>query len=227
MKKDTSEELIKSHKLKMNEIIPGILEKEWIEIEKKLEKLKPIARSVHIDIIDGKFADNTTFLDPEPFKKYANDYLLELHMMVDDPIKYLKPWSEAGFKRFVGHIEKMPDITEFVAQGQLLGSVGLAIDGPTNIERLGGINLNDIDCLLIMTINAGFSGQEFKPDMLEKVRTIREKYPYLIIEVDGGINKETILLAKEAGANRFVTTSHLYRSENIDEEFKSLTSLIR
>ena len=114
----------------------------------------------------------------------------------------------------------------FITQGQLLGEVGLAIDGPTGIDALDKINLNDLDCLLIMTINAGFSGQEFKPEMLEKVRTIRGKYPYLTIEVDGGINEATIAEAKNAGASRFVATSALYKTENIAKEFTKLTSLI-
>lgn len=210
----------------MNEVIPGILEKDWSEIEKKLDKLKPFAKSVHIDIIDGIFADNKTFLDPEPFKKYEQDFLFELHMMVDDPIKYLKPWSECGFQRFIGHVEKMPDPVEFVAQGQLLGAVGLAIDGPTNLDVLKDMNLNDLDCLLVMTITAGFSGQEFNPDLLNKVREIKKNYGFLPIEVDGGVNAETILKAKEAGANRFVSTSHLFKSENIEEEYNKLTSSI-
>lgn len=210
----------------MNEVIPGILEKEWSEIEKKLELLKPFAKSVHIDIIDGKFADNITFLDPSPFKKYEQDFLLELHMMVENPIDYLKPWAEAGFQRFIAHIEKMTDPVEFVAQGQLLGAVGLAIDGPTEIDVLEKYNLNDLDCLLVMTINAGFSGQEFNPEHLNKVKKIKEKYSYLPVEVDGGINNETIIKAKEAGASRFVTTSHLYKSENIKDEFVRLTSSV-
>ncbi len=210
----------------MNEVIPGILEKEWSAIERKLELLKSFAKTVHIDIIDGKFADNTTFLDPGPFKKYEKDFLLEVHMMVEDPLKYLKPFAEAGFQRFIGHIEKMPDPVEFIAQGQLLGAVGIAIDGPTEIDVLKDINLNDLDCLLIMTIKAGFSGQEFNPDLLEKVKEIKKNYGYLPIEVDGGINRETILKAKEAGANRFVTTSHLFGSENLEEEFGRLTSSI-
>lgn len=208
----------------MNEVIPGILEKEWSEIEKKLELLKPFAKTVHIDIIDGKFADNITFLDPAPFKKYEDDFLLELHMMVEDPLQYLKPWADAGFQRFLGHVEKMPDPVEFISQGQLLGAVGLALDGPTSLETIGTINLNDLDCLLIMTITAGRSGQTFQEELLEKVRKVKQNFSYLPIEVDGGINGETILKAKEAGVSRFVSTSHLFSSEDIEEEYKNLTS---
>lgn len=210
----------------MFEVIPGILETEWSEIERKLNKAKNFAKTIHVDIIDGKFAENNTFLDPSPFKKYKDDFLLELHMMVDNPIEYLVPWAECGFERFIGHIEKMPDPVEFVAQGQLLGAVGLAIDGPTDISVLDKFNLNDLDTLLIMTIKAGESGRSFQPELLEKVRKIKEKAPFLPIEVDGGINDKTIVEACNAGASRFVSTSHLFGSENTENEFKKLTSLI-
>ncbi len=211
----------------MNEIIPGILEQEWSEIEKKLQLLKPFAKSVHIDIVDGKFADNTTFLDPEPFKKYRDDFLLELHMMVDNPIEYLRPWADSGFERFLGHIEMMPDPVEFIAQGQLLGAVGLALDGPTDISILNNHNLNDLDCLLIYTSEkVGFSGPQFIDERLEKVRKIKEKYPYLPIEVDGGINDETILSACKAGANRFVSTSYLFGQPDVKNQFDQLNKML-
>ena len=209
------------------EIIPGILEREWSEIERKLELVRPFAKSVHIDIVDGVFFDNKTFLDPKPFKKYEQDFLLEVHMMVDNPLQYLKPWAEAGFQRFLGHIEKMPDPVEFVAQGQLLGAVGLAIDGPTSLDVLNDLNLNDLDCLLIMAIKAGRAGQGFQPDLLEKVREIKKSHSYLPIEVDGGINSETIKLAAESGASRFVCNSHLFQAENISDKFEELSSLVR
>lgn len=212
----------------MNEIIPspGTENKSWEEIEKRVRLVKPFAKSIHIDVLDGIFAPNITFSDPTKFSDFTKETFFEVHFMVENPLQYLKEWADAGFRRFIGQIEKMPEPVEFIAQGQLLGEVGLAIDGPTGIDALDKMNLNDLDCLLIMTINAGFSGQEFKPEMLDKVRKIKERYPYLTIEVDGGINETTIAEAKNAGASRFVTTSALYKTENIAEEFIKLTSLI-
>ncbi len=213
----------------MNEVIPspGTENKNWEDIEDRLNRIKPFAKSIHIDVLDGKFAPNTTFSDASKFSGFTKETLFEVHLMVDNPVQYLKTWADAGFRRFIGQIEKMPDPIEFVAQGQLLGEVGIAVDGPTGLEVLNNLNLNDLDCLLIMTINAGFSGQEFQPEMLDKVRTMKEKYPYLTIEVDGGINENTIVDSKKAGASRFVTTSTLYKADDISEEFKKLTSLIK
>lgn len=208
----------------MLEIIPGILEQEWSEIERKLKVVKPFSKTVHIDIIDGKFADNLTFLDPEPFKKYSKDFFFELHMMVENPINYIAPWSRAGFKRFIGHIEKMPDISAFIEEAKKYGEVGLAIDEPTDIDALDKINLDNLDCLVVMSIKAGASGQAFQPQLLEKVRTLRKK-TNIPIEVDGGISSETILLAKEAGATRFVANSYLFNGDP-EENFKKLHSCL-
>lgn len=209
----------------MNEVIPGILEKEWSEIEKKLELAKSFATTVHIDIIDGKFADNLTFLDPQPFKKYSGDLFLELHMMVENPIDYLKPWAEAGFKRFIGHVEQMKDQAEFVALGQTLGEVGLAIDGPTQIEEIK-VKLEDLDAILVYTSNrVGFSGPKLNPQRLEKIKELRNKSD-IPIEVDGGINDKTIKPAFDAGATRFVATSYVLNAENPYENFIKLNRLL-
>lgn len=193
----------------MFEIVPGVLEKEWAEIEKKIEAVLPFAKTIHVDLIDGKFRHNHTFDDPTPFAKYAKDVKLELHMMVEEPIQYLKPWADAGFQRFIGHVEKMSDQAEFVAEAQLLGEVCLAIDLETPLDAIK-VNLEDVDALLVMSVQTGHSGQLFQEQVMQKVREVREKHLYLPIEVDGGINDETIQIAAADGASRFVATSFLH-----------------
>ncbi|PIT89007.1 MAG: hypothetical protein COU27_02470 [Candidatus Levybacteria bacterium CG10_big_fil_rev_8_21_14_0_10_36_7] len=206
------------------EIIPGILEKEWSEIERKIEEVKDFAKVIHIDIIDGKFAENTTFLDPKPFSKYTNTFTFELHMMVENPIEYLKPWAEVGFKRFYGHIEKMDDQNEFVTLGQTLGEVGLALNGPTPISEIK-VALNEIDSVLIYTAQAvGFSGASFQDNRLEKVKEIRAKST-INIEVDGGINSEVIKKAQSAGADRFASTGFLFKKNPHDQYLSLKNSL--
>ena len=193
------------------EIIPGILEKEWEVIEKKIEQVKDFAKILHIDLIDGKFVNNTTWLDPKPFEKYAKDFILEVHMMVDEPIQYVKPFADAGFQRFIGHVEKMQDQAAFVAEAQLWGEALLALDGPTEIDAIRS-NYEDLDGVLVYTSErVGFSGPPFNPDRLEKVKAIREKAPWLPIEIDGGVTDETAKIAKEAGVTRFATTSYLFK----------------
>src|SRR3989344_5196398 len=119
-----------------SQVIPGILEKEWDQIETKLEQIKTFTTSAHIDITDGKFVNNKTFLDPEPFKKYSSDIFFELHMMVENPEGFIEPWGKAGFRRFLGHIEYMSSQKEFVEQAKKYGEAGIALDGPTHISRI-------------------------------------------------------------------------------------------
>ncbi len=203
----------------MFEIIPGILEKDWQEIERKIELVRPFAKTIHIDIIDGKFAQNTTFLNPAPFAKYTKDLFFELHMMVEEPTAYLQPWAEVGFRRFLGHVEKMSHQAEFVAQGQLLGEVGLAVDGPTGLEEIN-IPIDDLDTLLVMGIRSGFSGQQFVAEYVSKIEVLQDT-TWIPIEVDGGINDATIVQAHSFGANRFVSTSFLFNG-NPQQQYQLL-----
>lgn len=209
----------------MLEVIPGILEKDWDEIEKKIELVKSFAQTIHVDIIDGKFAPNITFLDPIPFAKYTKDIFFEVHLMVEEPIEYLKPFADAGFKRFLGHIEslrQLADQAEFVAQGEILGEVGLALDGPTDLSAIK-IPYSDLDSILIYTSqNVGFSGPSFMQERLDKVKKIREQNEFLPIEIDGGVNDQTIIVGKDAGATRFVTTSFLFNSEDPSRQYQIL-----
>lgn len=205
-------------------IIPGILEKDWSLIELKIQQVLPFAKAIHIDLIDGKFAPNTTFLDPVPFKKYTKDIPFELHMMVDEPINFLDSWADAGFQRFIGHIEKMSDQVEFVAKAQLLGEAGLGIDQDSQLERVE-VPFSDLDVLLFMTVKAGTSGQEFVENNLDKIKTAREK-SFIPIEVDGGINDQTILQAKKSGADRFVATSFIFKG-NPKENYEKLLRICK
>lgn len=208
------------------EVIPGILEQNWEEIEKKIERVKPFAKTIHIDLLDGEFAPNNTFFDPTPFAKYTKDTFFEVHMMVDNPLQYLDSFAKAGFKRFIGHIENMPDVAEFVAEAQLVGEVGLAIDTTTPVEKIT-VSYDDIDVLFVMTAKAGYSRQEFIPEMLEKVKAIRAKSVFVPIEIDGGVNATTIVAAKEAGVTRFVTTKFVFDTDNSQEAYTSLLQLAK
>ena len=208
----------------MHDIIPGILEKDFSEIEKKIELVKDFAKIIHIDIIDGKFAPNATFLDPKPFEKYTKDIFFELHMMVEDPVNYLEPFAASGFKRFLGHIEKMSSQEEFVAKGELYGEVGLVLDADTPFDNLK-VSLEDLDCVLIMGVRAGFSGQNFMPEVLEKVKKIKDKMP-VPVEIDGGIDDLSIVKAFNAGVERFITTSFLFEGNPFDN-YQNLLSKIR
>lgn len=207
----------------MHDVIPGILEKDFSEIEKKLAIIKPFSKKVHIDFLDGKFSKDLSFLDFSQFNKYKNDFFMEAHLMVDDPSQYIKVLANAGFKRFLGHIEKMGDLEEFIAKGQIFGEVGLALDIDTSVESIS-INFEDIDTILLMSVKAGKSGQEFLPVVLEKIKNLRQ-ITQIPIEIDGGINEEALIAAKKEGAQRFVVTSAIFQSQDPVESYEKLLSL--
>lgn len=205
----------------MHEVIPGILERDWVEIERKIELVKPFTHSIHIDLIDGSFAPNPTFLDPKPFKKYTKDIFFELHMMVEEPEGYLEDWARAGFRRFIGHIEQMSNQQGFVDQAERLGEVGLAVDVKSGLEAIR-VEHQDLDTVLVMTVKAGFSNQKFLPESLTKVEELTKKdlFP---VEIDGGVNSETLKQGLLSGANRFVSTGFIFSAGyNPQEQYQKL-----
>ena len=193
----------------MVDIVPGILEKEWPPIEEKLKLVSSLTELAQIDVADNTLVPNTTFLD---FPKFASitKPSLEAHLMVASPEKYIKPLADAGFKRLIAHVE-CQDPRLFLDQVQYEHvDAGIAIDGPTGLEEVEPF-LEEVDLVLVMTIEAGFSGQPFLEETLEKIKKIRTNFPDLPIEVDGGINDKTAPMVIAAGATRLVSTSYLFK----------------
>lgn len=205
----------------MIDVIPGILEKEWASIAERISLVEPLVEWVQIDIADNTLVPNTTFLDFSQFSVIAKPFL-EAHLMVANPEKYLKPMTDAGFKRLIAHVE-CHDPRVFFDQAQYEHvDVGIAIDGATELEQAEPF-LEEVDVVLVMTIEAGFSGQPFLTENLEKIKTIHQNFPDLPIEVDGGINDTTARLVVEAGATRLVSTSYLYKNpQNIAKSIERL-----
>lgn len=202
-------------------VIPTILQKSWEEVEKKLRIYKEFTRNVHVDFIDGKFTNNTTFLDPEPFFAYKDQFNLEAHLMVDEPIEYLDRLGNSGFMRFLGHVEKMSNQEEFVAKGETLGAVGLALDIETPLTAIN-VPYIDLDLILLMSIKAGDSGRPFDERVIEKIKKLKESF--VEIEVDGGINDTNLPILKESGVQDFCVNSFIFQGDP-KKQFEKLTSL--
>ena len=209
------------------EVIPGIFEKDFQLIRERAKLVAPFIDWIHIDIADNRLVSNSSFLDPSPFKKLIQETgkKFELHMMIENPVSVSDEWVIAGFQRLLWHMEgikRTSDVRLKTAEIRGRGvEVGLAVDKETPVESVLPY-LDDVDCVLIMTIKAGFSGQQFIPEMLDKARVIRERKPGLPIEVDGGINDETARMAVVAGATRLVSTSYIFNSGNIREAINRL-----
>lgn len=203
----------------MIDVIPGILEKEWTCIEERLALVRGLVEWVQIDIADNTLVPNQTVL---AFGPVGTSLSFEAHLMVAQPEKYIKPLVDAGFKRIIAHVE-CHDPRIFLEQAKYEHiEVGIAIDGATPIEQAEPF-LEEVDMVLVMTIEAGFSGQEFMTETLEKIKAIHEHFPDLPIEVDGGINDKTATLVRDAGATRLVSTSFLFKDpQNIAAAIEEL-----
>jgi len=201
----------------MIQIIPGINEKNLQEIERKITSVAPHTECIQIDIADNTIISSETFLDIACLEPTVSLYgktgtQFEAHLMVGKPQEYLKQLAEAGFSRVFAHVECI-DPRDFLAEaGAYDMEVGLAIDVDTDFESIEPF-LEEIDCVLIMTVEAGASGQDFESDAVEKIKIIHRNLPDLPIEVDGGMTPETAKIVTEAGATRIVSTSYIFKNE--------------
>jgi ribulose-phosphate 3-epimerase len=197
----------------MIDIIPGIFEAEWSTIEAKVKLVAGQVPWVQVDFADGTLVPTVSFLEIAKFSGLTRDYpklSLEAHLMVDMPEKYIKPLSDAGFKRVIAHVE-CQDPRVFLEEAHYESvEVGMAIDAGTNLEQTEPF-LEEIDFVLIMSVEAGASGQKLMPETLEKIKILRRNYPDLPIEADGGINDMTAKLVIDAGATRLVSTSFIFK----------------
>jgi ribulose-phosphate 3-epimerase len=210
--------------LGMAEVIPAVLEKEFAEIEKKIHLVENHVQYVQIDIADESLVPNKTHLEPNDFAKLKTKVNLELHMMVKDPLRYLEKYAQAGFKRFYTQVEG-DYVEQYIAKCYELGvEVGLAIDGPTSLDKIHPY-LDNIDCLLVMAIQAGFSGQPYREDTADRIRKLKEIDFELPLAVDGAMDEVNARKVVEAGANRICSNSFIFKAEDVSIPINKLKSL--
>ena len=211
----------------MVEIIPAILVKDRAELVRHILLVNGLVSKIQIDIMDGKFVPNKTVslsADIALPKIYPAKY--EIHWMVDDPLSAVRAMS-GPFTHLV-HVERIDSEETFrkIKTAATLGGgeLALAINPETPIEKLlSFVRSGNVREVLIMTVRPGFSGQKFIGlHLKEKIDLLRNVYPGLVIEVDGGINLETIGIAATAGANLFVAASAIFSSSDIKNAIDSL-----
>ena len=205
-------------------ILPGIIAKSKEELRKKIERVKRFTSWVHLDVVDGEFAKNHS-LDFD-FTLPQQDFQTEAHLMVKNPELWITKHGKK-ISILIVHFESvssLPLIIRFMQEKQC--KIGIAIEPETSVDVLKKY-LELIDQVTIMTVHPGFYGSPFIPEQLEKVKTLRKLKPSLDIEVDGGMNPETIKLALKAGANKFVSGSYLLEdSEDVKTAFNALRESI-
>lgn len=202
------------------------------------------ADALHIDIMDGNFVPNLT-LGPKAVSAVnrATDMFLDVHIMIYNPYDYVERFIESGADRIIFHFEATEDVAETLEYIRRCGvQAGLAFC-PETSESLIPKYLDKCDLILLMTVNPGFSGQAFMPEMLEKIKftrglcdrlNIRDKgisyedkkqaleVPPLDIMVDGGINDQTARLCVEAGANVLVSGDYLFKVSDMKKAIQKM-----
>eukprot|EP00638_Chattonella_subsalsa_P015057 CAMPEP_0117852116 /NCGR_PEP_ID=MMETSP0949-20121206/22870_1 /TAXON_ID=44440 /ORGANISM="Chattonella subsalsa, Strain CCMP2191" /LENGTH=274 /DNA_ID=CAMNT_0005700197 /DNA_START=99 /DNA_END=923 /DNA_ORIENTATION=+ len=169
---------------------------------------------VHLDVMDGHFVPNLTFGAPviKCLRKHLPNAILDVHLMVTHPEQWIDDMANAGASIFTFHIEAEGNPAELIQKIKAKGmKVGISLKPGTPVEDVLPY-VADLDLVLIMTVEPGFGGQSFMEDMMAKVVELRQKFPSLDIEVDGGLGPSTIDAAAKAGANWIVAGSAVFKS---------------
>lgn len=207
-----------------NILAPSILAADFCCLEQEIRQVTQAgAQYVHIDVMDGMFVPSISFGMPVVSSvRKVTDAVFDIHMMVQDPERYLAAFAKCGADSITVHAEATKHLHRTIQSIKELGlRAGVALNPSTPLSVLDYV-LEDLDMVLIMTVNPGFGGQTYIPAMTEKIRTLRrtclDMGKELDIQVDGGIAEHTIRTVLEAGANVCVAGSavfHADRAENV------------
>ncbi len=209
-------------------IIPAILSSTREDYEKKIRAVEGLVERVQVDVMDGRFVPNKTV----PLDKLTGIHskvYKEFHMMVDAPWAYIPIVAQLGGGTYIFHIEactnerNVHDILQRIRQYKMKPAI--AINPETPLKTVLPY-INELEQVLIMSVHPGKMGQAFISSVLRKIRELRKRKPKLTIEVDGGINAETLPKVLKAGANYFVIGSAIYGREDIKEAVKKYKKII-
>ena len=208
--------------MKKIQISPSILSADFSQLANEIKRLENGgADMIHVDVMDGHFVPNLTIGPPviKSLKKHSS-ILFDVHLMISPVHKYIKAYADAGADIITIHPEATNDINSSISLiKELNKKVGVSLNPETKVDIIIE-HLDKIDLVLIMSVNPGFGGQKFMPEVLSKVEELKKlraaKDLDFDIEIDGGINFENSKMAISAGANILVSGTTIFKSNNGD-----------
>ena len=207
------------------QIAPSILSSDFARLKEEIESIKN-CDMVHIDVMDGHFVPNLTFGAPvvKCIRKYT-ELFFDCHLMISNPLKYAKDFAAAGADLITFHYESDNDPKEVIDEIRRLGcKVGISVKPKTPVEDIYPY-LDDVDLVLIMSVEPGFGGQSFMPEVLDKVVKLKKLNKKFVIQIDGGIDDKTIYQAKESGVDICVAGSYIFKQKDRIETIKKLKAV--
>ena len=212
-------------------LAPSILSADFTKLGEECDAAKNAgADMLHLDIMDGYFVPNITFGPPVVKSIIGTTSLpMDAHLMINNPMMYGKIFVEMGVDIITAHIEVLPEKSDWIKFRDSMNTiVGIAINPPTPINN-PDLLVEHFDLILPMSVNPGFSGQEFIFESLPKIEAVAESAERMglvrIIAVDGGINPETVKLVRNAGANMIVAGNAFFKSKNYAKAVKELKEI--
>lgn len=200
----------------MNTLIaPSILSADFSRLQDEVDSVAS-ADWLQIDTMDGHFVPNLSFGAPV-VKWMKTKLLLDVHLMVSNPMDRIDEFLKVGAKNITFHAETVLEtksrraLIEAIRKGG--ATAGIALNPSSPLSLIADV-VDDIDLVLIMSVNPGFGGQSFIPSVLEKVTALRSSHPALMIQMDGGIDRETAKLCRDAGANNLVAGSAIFGAKD-------------
>ncbi|MFW3528733.1 ribulose-phosphate 3-epimerase [Staphylococcus caprae] len=212
----------------MVKVLPSLLSVDFLNLKEELDQLeKANVDGLHFDVMDGQFVPNISIGIPllDAVKSYSN-LPIDVHLMIEQPEKYIKLFAEHGADMISVHVEATPHIHSAIEEiKQLNKKAGVVINPGTPVETILPV-LSNVDYVLVMTVNPGFGGQSFIEHCINKIEQLNqlkhENNLTFDIEVDGGINDQTSKVCIEQGATMLVTGSYFFKQDNYAQVTETL-----